>query len=613
MTLFSALRALPHFEVAGLNFSSSTTPDLILKTFDQYCEYRRTPNGVVLAPTQINKWLVVFMDECNLPAADDYETVRVVTFVRQLIEQNGFWRAEDHTWIKLERIQFVGACNPPTDPGRVPIDLRLLRYMPVVYVDYPGPESLKMIYGTFNRAMLRLQPSVTQYAEDLTNAMVDFFTQSSRRFTADMQPHYIYSPREMTRWVKGIAEAIEPLDGLDLAGLVRLWAHEALRLFQDRLVFDEEREWTEAKVDEVATANFRELSSAGAQEALRRPILYSDWVSRVYSPVTQDDLRDYVKARLKVFYEEQLDVPLVLFDEVLDHVLRIDRVFKQNQGHMLMIGQSGGGRTTLCRFVAWMNGISVFLVKVHNQYTYVEFDEDLREVLRRSGTRGEKIVFILDEGAVNDTAFLERMNTLLANGEVPGLFEEEDYTTLMAMCKEGAQRNGLVLEGNDELYKWFSQQVMTNLHVVFTMTPAEGGLQGKASASPALFNRCVLNWYGDWSDSAVYQVGMEFTAQMDLDDPHYMAPSPFPNSVPSKITGIPGHRQAVMNASVVFHKTAKLAAKQLNNAVGRTVSVTPRHYLEFINQAVAIYNEKRGELEEQQRHLQVGLKKIEET
>lgn len=45
----------------------------------------------------------------------------------------------------------------------------------------------------------------------------------------------------------------------------------------------------------------------------------------------QEQLREYVQARLKVFYEEELDVPLVLFNEVLDHVLRIDRIFKQQQ------------------------------------------------------------------------------------------------------------------------------------------------------------------------------------------------------------------------------------------------------------------------------------------
>lgn len=54
MTLFSALRALPDMEVVGLNFSSATTPELLLKTFDHYCEYRKTPNGVILSPVQVS-------------------------------------------------------------------------------------------------------------------------------------------------------------------------------------------------------------------------------------------------------------------------------------------------------------------------------------------------------------------------------------------------------------------------------------------------------------------------------------------------------------------------------------------------------------------------------
>lgn len=65
-----------------------------------------------------------------------------------------------------------------------------------------------------------------------------------------------------------------------------------------------------------------------------------------------------------MFYDEELDVPLVLFDEVLDHVLRIDRIFRQPQGHLLLIGVSGAGKTTLSRFVAFMNGLSVFQIRV---------------------------------------------------------------------------------------------------------------------------------------------------------------------------------------------------------------------------------------------------------
>ena len=59
--------------------------------------------------------------------------------------------------------------------------------------------------------------------------------------------------------------------------------------------------------------------------------------------------------------------------------------------------------------------------QVHRKYSAVDFDDDLRTVLRRSGCRDEKIVFIMDESNVLESGFLERMNTLLANGEVGSL------------------------------------------------------------------------------------------------------------------------------------------------------------------------------------------------
>lgn len=59
-----------------------------------------------------------------------------------------------------------------------------------------------------------------------------------------------------------------------------------------------------------------------------------------------------------------------------------------------------------------------FFLQVHRKYTGEDFDEDLRTVLRRSGCKNEKIAFIMDESNVLDSGFLERMNTLLANGEV---------------------------------------------------------------------------------------------------------------------------------------------------------------------------------------------------
>ena len=38
----------------------------------------------------------------------------------------------------------------------------------------------------------------------------------------------------------------------------------------------------------------------------------------------------------------------------------------------------------------------------------------------------KNVVFILEESSLSNVAFVERMNSLLASGDIPGLFEGED-------------------------------------------------------------------------------------------------------------------------------------------------------------------------------------------
>lgn len=56
-------------------------------------------------------------------------------------------------------------------------------------------------------------------------------------------------------------------------------------------------------------------------------------------------------------------------------------------------------------------------------------------------------------------AFLERMNALLAAGEVPGLFDGDDYTKLIQACKEEARKGHSMLDTEEELYKQFTKDV----------------------------------------------------------------------------------------------------------------------------------------------------------
>jgi len=162
MTLVNVLTNFQSIFMANLNFSSRTTPEIILKTFSQYCTYVRRGKDTVLEPSEnlgAHTWLVIFCDEINLPENDSYGTQRVIMFMRQLVEQKGFWR-NDNVWVKVNRIQFVGACNPPTDAGRVIMPSRFLRHAPLLLVDFPMRDSLIQIYRTFNGGMMKLFPNL---------------------------------------------------------------------------------------------------------------------------------------------------------------------------------------------------------------------------------------------------------------------------------------------------------------------------------------------------------------------------------------------------------------------------------------------------------------------
>ncbi len=256
-----------------------------------------------------------------------------------------------------------------------------------------------------------------------------------------------------------------------------MWAHEGLRLFQDRLVGGEEKRWTDEMIDSVAASRFPTIDTGAA---LARPILFSNWLSKEYRSVDRESVREYAKARLKGYSDEELDASLVLHDSVLDLALSCDRVLRQPAGHLLLIGASGSGRTTVTRFCAWLRGLSLFSISTSNKYTEEHFDDDLRSLLRRVGCKGEKVCWTIDESQMSNAARLEKLNTLLANAEVAGLFEGDEHSSLISQLKEASQREGLMLDAEEELFAFFRGEITRNLHVTLTMNPPEGGTGGKA-------------------------------------------------------------------------------------------------------------------------------------
>lgn len=600
MILLEFLKKSPNLDILQLNFSKDSSPLSLMNSLKQHCEYRKSTTGKVFAPKLTGKWVVVFCDEINLPGTDKFGTQKVISFMRQMIENDGFWDPHERQWIKIERIQFVGACNSPKDPGRHALGHRFLRHVSLLMVDYPGVSSLHQIYETFNRAVMKCVPDLRGYTDSVTHSMINVYLESKEKFKPSMQSHYVYSPRELTRWCRGLLNALTNNDFKDLPSFVRMWYHEGLRLFYDRLIFDSERQWTKDLFKATIEQHFPFIDIA---DVVKEPIFFSDWLSLKYELVSKDDIQQFLSHRLGTFCEEEIDVDLVFYEGLLDHALRIYRVLQQPQGHMILVGPPTTGKTTLTKFVAWMNGLKTIQLYVKSGYTVNDFDKTLRHILLRC-VKGEHVCFVINESSIIETSFIERMNTLLANSEIPGLFTGDDYRELMRICLEESQVQGLFLDSDDEIYSWFSQQVSMNLHVVFTVNELNGEKRLQAVSSPALFNRCVLNYMGDWAPDTLTEVGSKLVQGLPIDMPDHHIPPSFEPVINKPITT---YRDIIINSIIYIHNSMLdwLPEYRQDNSVAK--------FLTFINNFVSIFSSKSFDMEENQRHTTNGLNKLRET
>lgn len=124
--------------------------------------------------------------------------------------------------------------------------------------------------------------------------------------------------------------------------------------------------------------------------------------------------------------------------------------------------------------------------------------------------------------------------------------------------------------------------------------------------SALVSSRCVLNWFGDWSNHALFQVGREFTQKLDLENSFVCSTNPLSDCSPSnpllllqyippdylpvvyeELSRPPTYREVIVNAFVFVHKTLHQANERLAKRGGGTTAITPRHYLDFINHYVS--------------------------
>ncbi|RNC30909.1 dynein heavy chain, cytosolic, partial [Trypanosoma cruzi] len=123
----------------------------------------------------------------------------------------------------------------------------------------------------------------------------------------------------------------------------------------------------------------------------------------------------------------------------------------------------------------------------------------------------------------------------------------------------------------------------------------------RAVSSPALFNRCTIDWFGDWDRDTRHQVTRQLTKPIDI---MFSCEKTFQKREEEA-------RDALADAICGIHEITDEVNRvvRLQNAHQGTF-ITPRHFSDCVQQLQLLYEEKRGGSKEQVLHLRTGLAKL---
>ncbi|XP_073981598.1 dynein axonemal heavy chain 7-like isoform X2 [Rhodnius prolixus] len=590
-----------------INFSAQTsanqTQDIIMSKLD------KRKKGVFGPP--FGKKCVVFIDDLSMPMVETYGAQPPIEILRQCIDHWTWYDRKDVTAMKIVDVQFMAAMDPPS--GGKSVTPRFWRHMNIFVINEFDDDTMVTIFSKILQWHFDVRgfaPDFDLIVDEIIKATLSIYKLSLLHLLpTPAKSHYLFNLRDFSRVIQGVLLSV-PAGIEDQLSMKRLWVHEVLRVYYDRLVDDDDRHWIVSVLDKICREKlkvemrslFAHLSSEpagliGDQEL--RKLIYCDFADpksdlRYYMEVVDiANLRNIVEDYLKEYNNmSRKPMNLVLFRFAIEHLSRICRILKQPRSHGLLVGVGGSGRQSLTRLSAHISEYDLFQVEISKLYGKSEWHEDIKNTLRRASASDQHLVFLFADSQIKEESFVEDINNMLNSGEVPNIFPLDEKIELCEKMRiiDRARDKSQQTDGSPvALFNFFLQVVREQLHIVLAFSPIGDDFRVRLRKFPALVNCCTINWFQAWPDDALQAVSTSFLEPVELTDLE---------------------RQVSIDMCQKFHTSTQDLALEFLAQTGRHSYVTPTSYLELINTFKDLLNEKRKEVVLGKKRYEVGLKKL---
>ncbi|XP_033732158.1 dynein beta chain, ciliary-like [Pecten maximus] len=583
--------ASEEYMVANVPFNFYTTSEMLQSILEKPLEKKAGRN---FGPPGTRK-LIYFVDDMNMPEVDKYFTVQPHTLMRQHIDHSHWYDRTKLTLKDIHNTQYVACMNPTA--GSFTIDSRLQRHFCVFSMNFPNGEALTTIYtsilsqhlaqNSFAQAVQKYVPTVITGALALHTKVTSTFLPTAIKF------HYVFNLRDLSNIFQGLLFAL-PECAKTPVELVRLWLHESERVYKDKLVDQADLEGYDKVVKDTVKKNFEDIDEA---ILYKQPLMYCHFSQGVgdpkYNSVTSwEDINKILVEALENYNELNAAMNLVLFEDAMMHVCRINRILESPRGNALLIGVGGSGKQSLSRLAASISSLDVYQITLRKGYSIADLKLELSTLYLKAGLKNMGIVFLMTDAQVADERFLVLINDLLASGEIADLFPDDELENIINGIRNEVKGVGLE-DSRENCWRFFIDKVRRLLKVVLCFSPVGSTLRVRGRKFPAVTNCTCIDWFHEWPETALISVSSRFLEEIEL-------------------LGV-DMRESISQFMAFVHQSVNETSQKYLANEKRYNYTTPKSFLEQIKLYDNLLNKKNMDLQAKIIRLENGLEKLRST
>ena len=583
------------FNSLSMSLSAQTKSSQILETIWDQVERRR--KGVYGPPQQ--RKCIVLVDDLNMPQKEEFGAQPPLELIRQYLDHKRWYIFKPQKdYVEIEDIVVLATMGPPGG-GRNQITNRLVRHFNIIAYAELQDSVIDHIYSTILTALLsKFDEPVRLAIGKVVGATINIYNDSKARLLPKPgKSHYLFNLRDISKVFQGICRGSYK-HIRELEDLCRIWYHENMRVYHDRLTTEEDR----GIFKDMLSEQIRLIGTDPAEVINHERIVFADFLFGRESdnpPYYQVDDLNKLVARIEDYlsdYNREVGakkaMKLVMFLDACEHISRICRVLRLPNGHCLLMGVGGSGRQSLAKLSSYILDLKNFSIEVSKDYGVKEWRESLKTLIMGAVVENKPTCFIFVDTQIIVESMVEDINCLLNSGAIIGLpLNPEEAKSIEDACKNDCVRNGIPAN-KINMFNAQLNKVKKNTHIVMAMSPLSSQFATRLRMFPALINCCTLDWFTEWPDEALIGV-----AKRKVED--YVEEFNIHSTV-----------NQIVEMFKVMHKSVEKMSVKYRAEVKRINYVTPTSFLELLSLYISVLKNKYEENKVQFKRFEDGLKKL---